>query len=52
MLLSLLGERLYRKLSLLLQGFLITAFVMMILLFPSLRSSISDSSGASRRFNG
>jgi hypothetical protein len=39
-LLSVLGERLFRKLSLLLQGFFITALLMLLLLFPVLSGAV------------
>jgi hypothetical protein len=43
MLLSLLGERVFRRISLLLQGLLITALLMMLLLFPVISSMVAAS---------
>jgi hypothetical protein len=42
-LLSILGERVFRRISLLLQGFMIAAFLMMLLLYPMFTSMVAVS---------
>jgi hypothetical protein len=49
-LLSLLGERFFRKISLLLQGMLITAFLMMLLLYPLISGMVAVSLKAGNIF--